>query len=127
MGQSFRAEFPDAKTRTKKLPHPGVGTGSLYLALGRARAISMDAADAGARIPASWGLPRALPSGTVVIEMPAAQVFVRLPVIEDVKRGARRDRRQAGLADLQLLEVRVNGRVGTTVSAGRGLGTGDGQ
>lgn len=34
-----------------------------------------------------------------------------LPVAQDVKRGAGGDRRQAGLRDLQLLEVGVDRRV----------------
>lgn len=107
-------------------PLPVIGTGSLYLALGPAQAVSWDTADAGAFVPGPGRLPRALPSGAVVIEMAAAQVFVRLPVVEDVKRGTRRDRGQAGLADLQLLEVGVNRRVGTTMSAGRRLGRAEG-
>lgn len=90
----------------------------LYLALGCALAVPTGAADAGTRVPGSRWLPGPLSSGTVVIEMPAAQVFVRFPVVEDVERGARRDGRQAGLADLQLLEVGVDRGVGPTLTSG---------
>lgn len=39
-----------------------------------------------------------------------------LPVAQDVKRGAGGDRRQAGLRDLQLLEVGVDRRVGPAMT-----------
>lgn len=61
-----------------------VKPGSIYLALGCALAVSSDAADAGTCVPASRRLPSALSSGTVVIEMPAAQVLVGFPVIQNV-------------------------------------------
>lgn len=48
--------------------------------------------------------------------MPAAQVFVGLPVAQDVERGAGGDGRQAGLRDLQLLEVGVDRRVGPALT-----------
>lgn len=89
-----------------------------HLALGGALAVSAGAADAAARVPGSRWLPGPLSSGTVVIEMPAAQVFVRLPVVEDVERGARRHGRQAGLADLQLLKVGVDRGAGATMTSG---------
>lgn len=55
-----------------------------YLALRRALAVSSDAADAAARVPRAWRLPGAFSGGAVVVEMPAAQVFVGLPVTQDV-------------------------------------------
>lgn len=71
-----------------------------YLTLHCALAVSSDAASASARVPGAWRLPGALPRGAVVVEMSAAQVFVGLPVAQDVERGAGGDGRQAGLRDL---------------------------
>lgn len=71
-----------------------------YLTLHRALAVSSDAASAPARVPGARRLPGALPGGAVVVEMPAAQVFVGLPVAQDVERGAGGNGRQAGLRDL---------------------------
>lgn len=82
--------------------------GSFYLTLSWALAVSSDAADAGTCVPGSRWLPSTLSSGTVVIEMPATQVFVGFPVIHNVKRGVRRDGWQVGLADLEFLKVGVD-------------------
>lgn len=97
----------------------GGGAWRRYLALGGALAVSPAAADAGARVPGPWRLPGTLAGGAVVVEMPAAQVFVGFPVVEDVQGGAGGDGRKAGLADLQLLEVGVDRRVGPAVTGGR--------
>ena len=60
--------------------------------------------------------------------MPAAQVFVRLPVIEEVERGARGDGWEAGLAELQLLKVGVDRGVGPPrTTGGCGLQTAKGR
>lgn len=80
-----------------------------HLTLGGALAVSSDAAaGAAAGVPGARRFPGALTAGPVVVEMPAAQVFVGLPVAQDVERGAGGDGRQAGLRDLQLLEVSVD-------------------
>lgn len=55
-----------------------------YLAICRALAVSSAAADAAARVPRAWRLPGAFSRGAVVVEMSAAQVFVGLPVTQDV-------------------------------------------
>lgn len=90
----------------------------LYLTLGCAQAVYSGAADAATCVPGSRWLPGTLSSGTVVIEVPAAQVFVCFPVIEDVKRGVRRHGWQAGLADLQFLKVGVDRGAGPTMTGG---------
>lgn len=95
-----------------------LGMTILYLTIGCALAVSSGAADAGTCVPGTRWLPGTLSSGMVVIEMPATQVFVRFPVIEDMERGARRDGWQAGLADLQLLKVGVDWGVGPTMTSG---------
>lgn len=90
-----------------------------HLALHRALAVSPDAAaGAAARVPGARRLPGALPGGAVVVEMPAAQVLVRLPVTQDVQRGAGGHGGQVGLGDLQLLEVGVDRRVGPALACG---------
>lgn len=91
-----------------------------HLALRRALAVSPDAAAAGAaaRVPGARRLPGALPGGAVVVEVPAAQVLVRLPVAQDVQRGAGGHGGQVGLGDLQLLEVGVDRRVGPALTCG---------
>lgn len=73
-------------------------------------------------VPLSSGAPRAgvlcsrwfpgpLLGGAVVVEVPAVRVLVGLPVAQDVDWGAGGDRGLGGLADLQLLEVSVDGRL----------------
>lgn len=89
-----------------------VGSSTPHLTLRCALAVSADTAGAATGVPGARRLPGPLSGGTVVVEMPAAQVFVGLPVAQDVEGGARGDGRQAGLGDLQLLEVSVDGRVG---------------
>lgn len=91
-----------------------------HLAFRRALTVSPDAAAAGAaaRVPGARRLPGALPSGAVVVEVPAAQVLVRLPVAQDVQRGAGGHGGQVGLGDLQLLEVGVDRRVGPALTCG---------
>lgn len=76
-----------------------------HLTLHHALAVSSDAADgvAGAR-----RLPGALSGGAVVVEVPAARVPVGLPIAQNVERRSGGDRRNAGLGDLQLLEVGVD-------------------
>lgn len=88
-----------------------VGLSIPHLTLCGALAVSSDAAGAAAGVPGARWLPGPLSGGTVVIEMSATQVFVGLPVAQDVERGAGGDGRQAGLRDLQLLEVGVDRRV----------------
>lgn len=61
--------------------------------------------DAG--VPGSRRLPGPLIRGAVVVEVSAGLVLIGLPVAQDVEGAARRHRRQAGLGDLQLLEVGV--------------------
>lgn len=51
--------------------------------------------------------------------MPAAQVFVSLPVAQYVERWTGGDGRQTGLWDLQLLEVGVDRRVGPALTCRR--------
>lgn len=80
---------------------------------------SPDTANAAAGVPAAWGLPGPLSSGAVVVEMPATQVFVRLPVTQNVQRWAGGDGWQTGLWDLQLLQVGVDRRVGPALTCGR--------
>lgn len=87
-----------------------------YLTLGSGLAVSTDAADATACVPGSWWLPGSFSSSTIVVKMPATQVFVGLPVTQDVNRRSGWDRWQAGLADLQLLEVGVDWRVGSALA-----------
>lgn len=74
-------------------------------------AVSPNAAGAAAGVPGPWRFPGALSGPPVVVEEPAAQVFVGLPVAQDVERRGGGDGRQAGLRDLQLLEVGVDRRV----------------
>lgn len=91
-----------------------------HLALRGALTVSPDAAaGAAAGIPGARRFPGALAACPVVVEMPSAQVFVGLPVTQDVERGARGDGRQAGLRDLQLLEVSVDRRVGPALNCRR--------
>lgn len=90
-----------------------------YLALRCALAVSSDTAGAAAGVSGTRRLPGALAAGPVVVEVPAAQVFVGLPVAQDVERGAGGDGRQTGLGDLQLLEVGVDRRVGAARTRGR--------
>lgn len=78
------------------------------LAVRCALAVPSETAGAAVGVPGSGGLPGALPRGPVVVKVSAAQVFVRLPVAQDVQRGAGGDGRQAGLRDFQLLEVCVD-------------------
>lgn len=113
----MNAPGPDSWPNERLLP-PRVKMAAPHLALGGALAVSSGAADAAAGVPGSRRLPGPLPSSSVVIEMSAAQVLVRLPVVEDVEGGPRRDGRQAGLADLQLLEVGVDRGAGAAMTGG---------
>ena len=93
---------------------------SPHLRLHRARlGLSPAAAGAAEGVAGAGRLPGALPGGAVEVEVPAAQVLVGLPVPEHVQRGGGRDGRQAGLGDLQLLEVGVDRRVGAALARGR--------
>lgn len=88
---------------------------STYLgAIPRAVALSSGVPDAG--VPGSGRLPGPLLGGAVVVEVPAVLVPVGLPVAQHVERGARGQRGQVGLGDLQLLEVGVDGRLGAAVA-----------
>lgn len=96
-----------------------IGSSLPHLALRCALAVSPEAAGAAAGVPGARRLPGPLSGGPVVVEMPAAQVFVGLPVAKDVEGGAGGDGRQAGLRDLQLLEVSVDRRVGPALTCRR--------
>lgn len=87
-----------------------------HLTLQCALAVRSETAGAAAGVPGARWLPGPLSGGTVVVEMPPAQVFVGLPVAQDVEGGAGGDGWQAGLRDLQLLEVGVDRRVGSTLT-----------
>lgn len=87
-----------------------------HLVLHRPLTVSTEAAGAAAGVPGARRLPCPLPGGPVVVEMSPAQVFVGLPVAQDVERRAGGDGRQAGLGDLQLLEVGVDRRVGAALA-----------
>lgn len=106
----FTVYTPRKTTWGNALPH---------LALRCALAVSSEAAGAAAGVPGARRLPGPLSGGPVVVEMPAAQVFVGLPVAKDVEGGAGGDGRQAGLRDLQLLEVSVDRRVGPALTCRR--------
>lgn len=60
-------------------------------------------------VPGSRWLPGPFLGGAVVVEVPAILVLVGLPVSDHVEGGAEGQRRLAGLGDLQLLEVAVDG------------------
>ena len=79
-------------------------------AVSRAVALSSGAPCAGVSGP-GW-LPGPLLGGAVVVEVPAVLVLVGLPVAQRVDGRAGGIRRQAGLGDLQFLEVGVNRRLG---------------
>lgn len=90
-----------------------------HLAPRRALAVSPGAAGAATGVPGAGRLPGPLATRSVVVEMPAAEVFVSLPVAQDMQRRAGGDCWQAGLRELQLLEVGVNRRVGAALTRGR--------
>lgn len=77
-------------------------------------ALSSGAPRAG--VPGPGGLPGPLLGGAVVVEVPAVLVLVGLPVAQCVDWGAGGIRRQAGLGDLQFLEVGVNRRLRATLA-----------
>lgn len=96
-----------------------IGLSDLHLTLHCALAVPSDTAGATTRVSGARRLPGALSGGAVVVEMPATQVFVGLPVAQDVKRGAGWDGWQAGLRDLQLLQVGVDRWVGPALTCRR--------
>ncbi len=63
--------------------------------------------------------PGPLLSHAVVVEVSSTRIFVRFPVTQDMQRGRRGNRWERRLRDLQLLEVGVNGGLGSTLSSGR--------
>lgn len=79
---------------------PGIVTEKYYsnpfiahLTLSVALAVSPNTAGASTGVPGAWWLPGPFSGGSVVVEMPSTQVFVSLPVAQDVKRRAGGDRR----------------------------------
>lgn len=75
--------FKQSQSRTVTT-RSSAGFSSPHLTLRCALAVSSDTACAATRVPGARWLPGALSGGTVVVEVPAAQIFVGLPVAQDV-------------------------------------------
>lgn len=95
------------------VPHKGVHDPYLG-ALPCAVPLSSGAPRAGVLCPRRF--PGPLLAGAVVVEVPAALVLVGFPVAQDVDGGAEWDGGLGGLGDLQLLEVRVDRRIGAALA-----------
>lgn len=74
-------------------------------------AVALSSGAPRAGVPGPGRLPGPLLGGAVVVEVPAVLVLVGLPVAQRVDGRAGGIRRQAGLGDLQFLEVGVNRRL----------------
>ena len=83
-----------------------------YLHLSHAMGVSPTTTGTATSIPCTGRFPRALPGGSVIVEVSTGEVLVGLPVPKDVQWGAGGEGGQAGLGDLQLLEVGVDRGLG---------------